>query len=165
MVPVPAPARAAAAGRRPESRSRRCERQRDPDVHDRRRPGLHQLHPDLRRRGRRPAGRQFAGSPARSWRPPTAQLLELRGDEALSVFDSARDAIGAASALQERFVTEAVRDADMPLLVGIGIDVGEAVPVEGGYRGGALNLAARLCSLAAPGEILASRSPPTWPDR
>ena len=84
------------------------------------------------------------------------RLRELRGDEALSVFDSARDAIGAATALQERFVTEAVRDAGLPLLVGIGIDVGEAVPVEGGYRGGALNLAARLCSLAAPGEVLAS---------
>ena len=84
------------------------------------------------------------------------RLLELRGDEALSVFDSARDAITAATALQDRFVTEAVREAGLPLLVGIGIDVGEAVPVEGGYRGGALNLAARLCSLAAPGEILAS---------
>ncbi len=84
------------------------------------------------------------------------ELLELRGDEGLSVFDSARDAIRAATALQERFVTEAVKDADMPLLVGIGIDVGEAVPVEGGYRGGALNLAARLCSMAGPGEILAS---------
>ena len=72
------------------------------------------------------------------------------------MFGSARDAIRAAVELQDRFVTEAVRDADMPLLVGIGIDVGEAVPVEGGYRGGALNLAARLCSLAAPGEILAS---------
>jgi DNA-binding NarL/FixJ family response regulator/class 3 adenylate cyclase len=84
------------------------------------------------------------------------QLLELRGDEALTVFGSARDAIEAAVALQNRFVTETVRDADMPLLVGIGLDVGEAVPVEGGYRGGALNMAARLCSLAAPGEVLAS---------
>jgi DNA-binding NarL/FixJ family response regulator/class 3 adenylate cyclase len=84
------------------------------------------------------------------------QLLELRGDEALCVFDSARDALRAATVLQERFVSEAVKDADMPLLVGIGIDVGEAVPVEGGYRGGALNLAARLCSMAGPGEILAS---------
>ncbi len=83
-------------------------------------------------------------------------LLELRGDEALSVFDSTREAIAASILLQERFVTEAVRDAEMPLLVGIGLDVGEAVPMEGGYRGGALNLAARLCSLAAPGEILAS---------
>ena len=86
----------------------------------------------------------------------SGELVELRGDEALTVFGSARDAIAAAVLLQERFVTETVADADMPLLVGIGIDVGEAIPVEGGYRGGALNLAARLCSLAAPGEILAS---------
>jgi streptogramin lyase len=41
--------------------------------------------------------------------------------------------------------------------VGIGLDAGEAVPVEGGYRGGALNLAARLCGQARAGEILASR--------
>ena len=41
--------------------------------------------------------------------------------------------------------------------MGIGLDAGEAVPVDGGYRGGALNLAARLCSLADPGEVLASR--------
>lgn len=84
------------------------------------------------------------------------ELLELRGDEALSLFASARDAIGAATALQDRFVAATVRDAGLPLLVGVGLDAGEAVPVEGGYRGGALNLAARLCSLAAPGEILAS---------
>ena len=40
--------------------------------------------------------------------------------------------------------------------VGIGLDAGEAVPVGTGYRGGALNVAARLCALAAPGEVLAS---------
>ena len=104
--------------------------------------------------GRLAAG--FAGITREVVEGASGTLLELRGDEALSVFGSARDAIEAAVALQQRFVTETVRDADMPLLVGIGIDVGEAVPVEGGYRGGALNLAARLCSLAAPGEILAS---------
>jgi branched-chain amino acid transport system substrate-binding protein len=32
------------------------------------------------------------------------------------------------------------------------------VPTEGGYRGGALNLAARLCSIARPGQILASEA-------
>ena len=32
------------------------------------------------------------------------------------------------------------------------------MPVGEGYRGGALNLAARLCSLAAAGEILASET-------
>ncbi len=40
--------------------------------------------------------------------------------------------------------------------VGIGLDAGEAVPVEDGYRGAALNLAARLCAAAGPGEILVS---------
>ena len=36
--------------------------------------------------------------------------------------------------------------------MGIGLDAGEAVPVGGGYRGAALNLAARLCAAAAAGE-------------
>ena len=83
-------------------------------------------------------------------------LVELRGDEALAVFDSARQALRAASELQERFVAETVADPSLPLAVGIGLDAGEAVPVDGGFRGGALNLAARLCSIAAPGEVLVS---------
>jgi WD40 repeat protein/class 3 adenylate cyclase len=84
-------------------------------------------------------------------------LVELRGDEALAVFDSARQAIRTAVRLQLRFVDATVADPTMPLAVGIGLDAGEAVRVGDGYRGGALNLAARLCSLAGPAEILASR--------
>jgi len=84
-------------------------------------------------------------------------LLELRGDEALCVFGSTRQAIRAAVDLQERFVEETLADPELPLTVGIGLDAGEAVEVEGGYRGGALNLAARLCGQARAGEILASR--------
>lgn len=84
-------------------------------------------------------------------------VIELRGDEALAVFDSPRQAIRAAVQLQRRFVDETVADPTLPLAVGIGLDAGEAVPVEDGYRGGALNLAARLCGLAGPAEILASR--------
>src|SRR5919106_2661254 len=83
-------------------------------------------------------------------------VVELRGDEALAVFDSARQAIRAAVELQRRFVDATVAEPALPLAVGIGLDAGEAVPVEGGYRGGALNLAARLCGIAAPAEILAS---------
>jgi serine/threonine-protein kinase len=85
-------------------------------------------------------------------------LLELRGDEALCVFRSARAAIAAAIELQDEFVSRAVDNPETPLLVGVGLDVGEALAVEGGYRGGALTLAARLCSQAGPGEILASRT-------
>ena len=84
-------------------------------------------------------------------------LLELRGDEALCVFSSARDAIRAATELQRRFVEETLAAPEFPLTVGIGIDAGEAVRVGAGYRGGALNLAARLCGQARAGEILGSR--------
>ena len=84
-------------------------------------------------------------------------VLELRGDEAVVVFASPRSAIRGAVALQQRFVEETIADPSLPLTVGIGLDAGEAVAVEGGYRGGALNVAARLCSLARAGEVLASR--------
>jgi YVTN family beta-propeller protein len=84
-------------------------------------------------------------------------VIELRGDEALAVFASPRQALRAAVELQARFVEETLADPVLPLGVGIGLDAGEAVAVEGGYRGGALNLAARLCGLAGPGEVLASQ--------
>jgi class 3 adenylate cyclase len=84
-------------------------------------------------------------------------VIELRGDEALAVFASPRQALRAAVELQARFVEETLADPALPLGVGIGLDAGEAVAVEGGYRGGALNLAARLCGLAGPGEVLASQ--------
>ena len=80
-------------------------------------------------------------------------LLELRGDEALVAFVSARKALRAAIDLQARFV-----EAKLPRGVGIGLDAGEAIPVGNGYRGTALNLAARLCAKAGPGETLASEA-------
>ncbi|MGZ8566251.1 MAG: ABC transporter substrate-binding protein [Actinomycetota bacterium] len=83
-------------------------------------------------------------------------VIELRGDEALAVFSSPRQAIRAALDLQARFVEETLADPSFPLPVGIGLDAGEAVAVAGGFRGGALNLAARLCGQAGPGEVLAS---------
>ncbi|MFN2417947.1 MAG: AAA family ATPase [Candidatus Limnocylindria bacterium] len=83
-------------------------------------------------------------------------VIELRGDEALAVFGSARQALRAAVDLQLTFVDETELHPDLPLAVGCGLDAGEAVPVEGGYRGGALNLAARLCAEARGGETLAS---------
>ncbi|MDQ2743772.1 MAG: tetratricopeptide repeat protein, partial [Chloroflexota bacterium] len=41
---------------------------------------------------------------------------------------------------------------------GIGLDAGEAIQVGADYRGGAINLAARLCSIAGPGEVFASEA-------
>lgn len=84
------------------------------------------------------------------------RILVLRGDEALAVFSSARQAIHAALEAQARYAAETLEDPSLPLPVGIGLDVGEAVPVDDSFRGAALNLAARLCGLAGPGEVLVS---------
>jgi non-specific serine/threonine protein kinase len=84
------------------------------------------------------------------------RVIELRGDESLAVFRSPRDALRAALHLHERLAQEST--VDLPLEAGIGLDVGEAVGLREGYRGRALNLAARLCSLAGSGETLASES-------
>jgi class 3 adenylate cyclase len=84
-------------------------------------------------------------------------LIEIRGDEALAVFDSARQAIRSAVDLQSQFAEETDPDSDLPLRVGIGIDSGEAIKLEDGtFRGAALNIAARLCGLAHGGEIIVS---------
>ena len=93
----------------------------------------------------------FAAIAAEAGPAHGGHLQELRGDEALLVFDSARDALRFAVELQRR-----VAAAALPRGVGVGVDAGEAVPVEGGYRGGALNRAARLCGLARAGEVLAT---------
>jgi class 3 adenylate cyclase len=87
------------------------------------------------------------------------KVVELRGDEVLAVFTSARQAIRAAVDLQTRFGEEMETDADLPLRVGIGIDSGEAVGLEdGSYRGAALNVAARLCGRAHGGEVIVSEA-------
>ncbi len=80
-----------------------------------------------------------------------------RGDEVLFAFGSPRQAIRAAVAF-ERALLEATReDPSLPMPAGVGIDVGEAVRVPDGWRSNAINVAARLCSAAKAGEILATR--------
>src|SRR5437763_10518441 len=54
------------------------------------------------------------------------RVQELRGDEALCVFMSPRQAFGAAVELQRRFVTLTLEDPSTPYGVGIGVDTGEA---------------------------------------
>jgi class 3 adenylate cyclase len=88
----------------------------------------------------------------------SGQVLELRGDEVLAVFTSARAALHAATDLQQHLLEAAQANPEDTLRCGIGLDAGEAVPVAGGYRGLAINLAARLCSHAGPGEVLASET-------
>jgi WD40 repeat protein/class 3 adenylate cyclase len=84
----------------------------------------------------------------------SGRVIELRGDEALAVFLSPDQAVRAAVDLQAACAEDVAADPTLPLRIGVGIDVGEAVPVEDGFRGAALNTAARLCSQAAAGQVL-----------
>jgi WD40 repeat protein/class 3 adenylate cyclase len=85
-------------------------------------------------------------------------VIGLRGDEALAVFDSTPQAIRAGLELQDACREATGEHPELPVPIGIGIDRGEAIPVEDGFRGGAINLAARLCSKARAGQVLVTRS-------
>jgi adenylate cyclase len=88
-------------------------------------------------------------------------VVETRGDEVLAEFGSPRSSVRAALDLH---LAIAGGD-DLPLQAGIGLDVGEAVPVGDGFRGRAINMAARLCARAKPGETSSPPSSPISPVR
>src|SRR5579884_1441277 len=100
--------------------------------------------------------RTFAGLARDAVEARGGRVVELRGDEALAVFTSPAAAVRAAGELVAACREEAELQSDLPLHVGVGIDVGEAVPVEDGFRGAALNLVARLCARAEAGQVLVS---------
>jgi peptide/nickel transport system substrate-binding protein len=85
------------------------------------------------------------------------QLLGLRGDEVLAAFESPRQAIRCAVSFQRALYHSTEVDRSLPMPAGAGLDVGEAIPAVDGYRANAINVAARLCSIARAGEILATR--------
>jgi class 3 adenylate cyclase len=98
----------------------------------------------------------FAALAADAVAARSGEVVEVRGDEVFAVFRSASQAVRAALELQATLGEESVADPSLPLPAGIGIAAGEAVRVGDGYRGSALNLAARLCSRAAAGQVLVS---------
>jgi hypothetical protein len=128
-----------------------------PLVPDRRHPGYTRFtaeHGDAA--AARLAG-TFAGLARDAVEARSGRVIELRGDEVLAVFDHAGQSVRAALELQATCAEEIGRDPALPLLAGIGLAAGEAVPVEDGFRGAALNLAARLCSKAGAGDVLVAQ--------
>lgn len=100
---------------------------------------------------------KFAALASASTRQHQGRLLSQRGDEIVAVFASPRRALRTALALIAICAEETNRDPSLPLHVGVGVAAGKVVRVGEDYRGAALNLASRLCSLAREGEALASQ--------
>jgi adenylate cyclase len=73
------------------------------------------------------------------------------GDGLLANFSSARDAVAAALTCEEISLAH-----ELPLH--IGLHAGDVLREQGNLFGGAVNLAARVCSLCEPGRVLASQT-------
>jgi class 3 adenylate cyclase len=80
--------------------------------------------------------------------------IKTEGDGFYAVFPSASSAIMCGLDIV-RSAGEASADRpDRPIRVGVGINAGEAIQTAEGYVGSAINLAARVCAVADPGEVL-----------
>ena len=87
------------------------------------------------------------------------EVVKTQGDSFMVAFPTARGAILCAIVIQ-RVVAAANRDqAGRGIAIGIGINTGEPIRQEDGdYIGGTVNLAARICAAAGPGQILVAES-------
>lgn len=78
--------------------------------------------------------------------------IRTEGDSFYVVFPSAAAAVEAGLAIVAH--AREASTAERPIRVGIGIHAGETVATTEGLVGGAVNIAARVCSKAQPGEVL-----------
>lgn len=83
--------------------------------------------------------------------------IRTEGDGFYVVFPSASSAIRCAMAILEE-AARSTAAAGGPLPVGIGIHAGETDDSAEGFVGSAVNIAARVCALAAPGELLVTET-------
>ena len=67
---------------------------------------------------------------------------------------SRRRARSCAASRSSRRPVRRLKPSDRPIRVGVGIHAGEAVETPEGFIGSAVNMAARVCAAAAPGEVL-----------
>ena len=82
--------------------------------------------------------------------------IKTEGDAIHAVFPSAPSAVLCGLEIVDAAAELNAREPDSPLNLGVGIHAGEAVETPEGYIGSAVNVAARLCAVALPGEVLVS---------
>jgi class 3 adenylate cyclase len=81
--------------------------------------------------------------------------IRTEGDSFYVVFPSASAAVACALELVRAAAEEAETSGD-PIRIGVGVHAGEAVETPEGPVGSAVNIAARLCAVAGPGDVVAS---------
>jgi class 3 adenylate cyclase len=76
------------------------------------------------------------------------------GDGIMASFDTVSNAVECTIAIQRAFDSHNHDHPDEPLFVRIGVSAGEPIEESGDLYGAAVNLAARLCAHAEPGQVL-----------
>jgi adenylate cyclase len=82
--------------------------------------------------------------------------IKTEGDAIHAVFPSAAGAVLCGLEIVDAAAELNEREPEQPLGLGVGVHAGEAVETAEGYIGTAVNVAARLCAAAQPGEVLVS---------
>ncbi len=82
--------------------------------------------------------------------------IKTEGDAIHAVFPSASSAVLCGLEIVDGAAELNAREPDQALGLGVGVHAGEAVETAEGYIGRAVNIAARLCAAARPGEVLVS---------
>jgi class 3 adenylate cyclase len=82
--------------------------------------------------------------------------IKTEGDAIHAVFPSASGAVLCGLEIVEAAAESSALEPGGRLRIGVGVHAGEAVETAEGYIGRAVNIAARLCAAAKPGEVLVS---------
>jgi class 3 adenylate cyclase len=82
--------------------------------------------------------------------------LKTEGDAIHAVFPSASSAVLCGLEIVDSAAEMGANEPDGWFDLGVGVHAGEAVETADGYIGRAVNIAARLCAVAKPGEVLVS---------
>lgn len=82
--------------------------------------------------------------------------VNTEGDAIHAVFPSASSAVLCGLEIVDAAAAMNAEEPGRPIGLGVGIHAGEAVETAEGYIGRAVNIAARLCAAARPGEVLVS---------
>ena len=80
--------------------------------------------------------------------------VKTEGDSFYVVFPSASAAVMCGLSIVKAAAAATQEHPERPIAVGVGINAGEVVGIDDTFIGAAVNLAARVCSAARPGEVL-----------
>jgi branched-chain amino acid transport system substrate-binding protein len=84
--------------------------------------------------------------------------VRTEGDSFYVVFDSVGEAVRCGLEITRQAAADLVERPDLRIVVGVGINAGETIDTAEGYVGSSVNIAARICAEAGPGEVLVSET-------